>query len=119
MKTKRLLSIELLHALRLSIPPELEKLKVNYFQLHEQSIGMLRLLKRDLDADLKKFPGSLQIENESQLPFIGVFIVQAAMGTVKTAEDMKLQDVGSKLLEKAGGIVETFLREQGEGFNFY
>jgi len=114
MKTKRLSSIELLDALRLAISPELEKLKVNYFQLHEQSIGMLRLLKRDLDTDLKKFPGSLQIENESQLPFIGVYIVQAAMGTTQAAEDMKLPDASSKLLEGAGVIVDTFLRKQGE-----
>ena len=77
---------------------------------------MLRLLKRDLHEDLKKFPGSLQIENESQLPFIGIYIVQAAMGTVQATENIRLPEgsVSSKLLEKDGEIAETFLKKHGE-----
>lgn len=86
-------------------------MEVNYFRLHEQSIGLLRRLKQELDADLRKFPGALQIEDESQLPFMGIFVVQAAMGTQKVAEEMRIPDVGSRLLEKAGEIADGFLRE--------
>jgi hypothetical protein len=110
-KTKRLTPVELLEALRFAVPTELKKLEVNYFRLHEQSIDLLRRLQRELDADLRKFPGALRIEDESQLPFVGIYVVQAAMGTQQAAEDMRISDAGSRLLEKAGGIVDEFMGE--------
>jgi hypothetical protein len=110
-KTKQLTHVELLEALRFAVPTELKKLEVNYFRLHEQSIDLLRRLNRELDTDLRKFPGALRIENECQLPFVGIYVVQAAMGTQQVAENMRISDAGSRLLDKAGGIVDEFMGE--------
>jgi hypothetical protein len=112
--TKRLTSLQLLEALRLTIPAELKKLEVNYFRLHEQSVGLLRRLRTELNDDLRKFPGGLQLDNESQLPHMGIFVVQAVMGTQKVAEEMRIPEAGSKLLEKAGRVTNGFLRELAE-----
>jgi hypothetical protein len=68
-------------------------------------------LNRELDTDLRKFPGALRIENESQLPFVGIYVVQAAMGTQQVAGNMRISDAGSRLLDKAGGIVDEFMGE--------
>jgi hypothetical protein len=112
--TKRLTSLQLLEALHLAIPAELKKLEVNYFRLHEQSVGLLRRLRTELNDDLRKFPGGLQLDNESQLPHMGIFVVQAAMGTQSVAEEMRIPEAGSKLLEKAGRVTNGFLRELAE-----
>lgn len=110
--TRQLTSLQLLEALRASIPMELPKLKFNYFHMHEQSITLLRRLKTELDPDMRKFFGPMYLENESQLPFLGPYIIMAACGTEKVAEQLKIDGAGSALLEKAGRVVEDFVREQ-------
>lgn len=58
-------------ALRVSVPFKMSKLRFDYFELHRQSIGLLRRLKLDLDIDYIKFFGGRYIENESPLPYLG------------------------------------------------
>ncbi|XMA12733.1 hypothetical protein WAI453_005524 [Rhynchosporium graminicola] len=78
--TKRLTSIQLLEALGTSIPQELPKLEFDYFAMHAQSIGLLRRMKRDLDADYIRFFGSANyIENESQLPYLGPWALMISL----------------------------------------
>jgi hypothetical protein len=107
----RLTSIQLLEALKASIPVELPKLRFNYFLLHEQSITLLRRLRDSLDTDLKKFVGGNYIENESQLPFVGLYVIMIACGTDHVAENLRIPDAGSMLLQKAGDVFEAFSRE--------
>ncbi|KAG4433195.1 hypothetical protein IFR05_011330 [Cadophora sp. M221] len=110
----RLTSLQLLEALRASIPKELPKLEFDYFKLHAQSIGLMRRLKRDLDADYIKFYGSARyIMNESELVWLGPYAVMAAAGTERVAEELGITDAGSKLLAKAAMVMEKYLREQG------
>ncbi|PVH87784.1 hypothetical protein DL98DRAFT_509345 [Cadophora sp. DSE1049] len=107
--TKRLTSLELLQALRASLPQEIPKLEFDYFKLHAQSIGLLRRLKRDLDEDYKKYYKTPEyIENESQLPQLGPYAIMAAYNTEHTASGL-----GSQLLSKAAKVMENYLQEEG------
>jgi hypothetical protein len=114
-KTHRLTSLQLLSALATTIPLELSKLKFDYFAMHEQSIALLRRLKDALDPDLRKYVGPMYLENESQLPFVGLYVVMVACASLKSAEHlgMDMENVESKLLEKAGLIFDEFVQEQG------
>lgn len=83
--------------------------------MHEQSIYLLRRLKTELDADLNKYFGPLYPENESQLVFVGLYVVMVACESGKGAESfgIKEEDIQSRLLEKTRTIFDDFLREQG------
>jgi hypothetical protein len=67
-----------------------------------------------LDPELRKYFGPLYLENESQLPFVGLYVVMVACGSSKIADHIGLsvENVESKLLEKAGGIFDEFVKEQ-------
>ncbi|CZT05260.1 uncharacterized protein RCO7_10896 [Rhynchosporium graminicola] len=109
--TKRLTSIQLLEALGTSIPQELPKLELDYFAMHAQSIGLLRRMKRDLDADYIRFFGSANhIENESQLPNLGPWALMAAD---RFAGSTTHADAGHRFLSKAAKAMEKSLREEG------
>jgi hypothetical protein len=86
--------------------------------MHEQSITLLRRLRRELDEELRRYVGPMYIEDESQLPFVGMYVVMVACGSFRSAETegggRDREVVGSRLLEKAGGILEGFVRELGE-----
>jgi hypothetical protein len=114
-KTHRLTSLELLTALSTAIPLELPNLRFDYFAMHEQSITLLRRLQKELDPELRKYVGPGYIENESQLPFVALYVVMIACGSFKAAEAVGMdgEAVNSKLLEKAGGILEGFIEELG------
>ncbi|KAF4626859.1 hypothetical protein G7Y89_g11294 [Cudoniella acicularis] len=64
-----------------------------------------------MDEDFLKFFGSNYIENEAQLPFIGPYVLLVANGSSQTAKQMGI-DADSKLLEKAGEVVEGFVLDQ-------
>lgn len=111
-RSHRLTSLQFLDALKASIPVELPKLRFDYFKLHEQSIALLRLLREALDADLKKFFGGGYIENESQLPFVGLYVIMVASGTDRVAEQLGLSESGSRMVQKAGDVFDSFIRDQ-------
>lgn len=113
LSTQKLTSLEFLSALSTSLPNGLPKLEFDYFKLHEQSIGLLRRLKKEMDEDYKAFFGGMYIENESQLPYLGPYAVMVACGTNRVAEEAKLGEGGSRLLGKAAGFLEEYLREEG------
>jgi hypothetical protein len=81
--------------------------------MHEQSITLLRRLQKELDPELRKYVGAGYIENESQLPFVGLYVVMIACGSFKAAEAVGMdgEAVNSRLLEKAGGVLEGFVQE--------
>ncbi|ESZ94889.1 hypothetical protein SBOR_4765 [Sclerotinia borealis F-4128] len=108
-RTKRLTSLQFLEALTGAISLELSDLNFNYFELHQQSVMLLRKVNVELKADLQNVFGPNYLENESQLPFVGLYVVMAACNTEKTAENIGLRGTSSLLLEKAGEIVEKFL----------
>ncbi|KAG0647254.1 hypothetical protein D0Z07_7314 [Hyphodiscus hymeniophilus] len=110
-RSHRLTPIQLLQALKASIPIELPKLRFDYFLLHEQSICLLRRLRESLDTDLKKYVGGGYIENESQLPFVGLYVIMVACGTDRAAEQLGISDAGSLMLQKAIGVFESVARE--------
>ncbi|RFU35703.1 hypothetical protein B7463_g727, partial [Scytalidium lignicola] len=109
----RLTPLQLLDALHESIPIELKKLRFNYFHMHEQSIRLLRAVRLAADADLKKYIGPQYIENESQLPFVGLSVLMVAGRSTQAAEHMGIPSeiVGSQLLENVGQVVEDFIRD--------
>jgi hypothetical protein len=111
-RSHHLTSHQFLEALKTSIPVELPKLQFDYFRLHEQSITLLRRLRDSLDADLKKFVGGAYIENESQLPFVGMYIIMVACGTDRVAEQVGISTAGSRMLQKASEVFDSFVREQ-------
>jgi hypothetical protein len=111
-RSHRLTSIQFLEALGASIPIELPKLRVDYFRLHEQSINLLRRLRTELDGDLKAIIGNNYIENESQLPFVGLWVIHVACGTESTAQELGISEAGSRLLLKASTVFDTFMGEQ-------
>lgn len=86
-------------------------MRVDYFHLHEQSINLLRRLRDALDTDLKKAVGGNYIENESQLPFVGLYIIMVACGANHNTEKLRISDEGSRMLQKAGDVFDSFLRE--------
>jgi hypothetical protein len=113
--TKRLTSIQLLQALRDFIPGELEKLKFPYFQLHKLSIQLLQRLAAELDEEFKKYSGPRY--NEYRLCFMAFYVIAIANGLVGSVEakehlnELRTSNAGSILLERAGGILDDFLRE--------
>ncbi|KUJ14900.1 uncharacterized protein LY89DRAFT_124635 [Mollisia scopiformis] len=111
--TKHLTPLQLLEALTQFMPVELPKIDFNYFRMHQQSVELLRRLRVELDADLKKHFGPMYFKNESQLPSVGLYVIIAAFLSSKAAEELKLDGTGSKILEKAGNILEDFVKEQG------
>jgi hypothetical protein len=104
--------IQLLEALQTSLEIELPKLRFDYFGLHRQSIEMLRKLNAELKDDLTQKIGAGYIENESQLPFVGLWTILVACETEKKAENIGLKGTTSALLEKAGKVLEDFLGEK-------
>ncbi|KAF4626860.1 hypothetical protein G7Y89_g11295 [Cudoniella acicularis] len=110
--TRRLTPLQLLEALRDYLPIELGKLKFDYFRLHEQSIQMLRTIVIEMDQDFLKYLGQGYLENESQLPFIAPYVIMIATQTIRGAEHLKVPNAGSKVLEKAGRVVEEFIEKE-------
>lgn len=108
--SKRLTQLELLQVLRDAIQAELPKLEFPYLKLHEQSIRILRLLVAELDSDLRKYMGPNYLQNESQLPLIGPYIIMTAYQTGRTMEHLDIKNVGNKMLERAEEIMEDFLQ---------
>ncbi|KAF8866371.1 hypothetical protein BDZ45DRAFT_339028 [Acephala macrosclerotiorum] len=115
-KSKRLrrewASTKKLDALMTPIPQELPQLKFDYFEMHRQSVGLLRKMHKEMDEDYTNFFGPTYLENESQLPFLGPWTLMAAVGTLKVAEAQGLSDVGSMLLEKAGKILDDYIANE-------
>ena len=111
-RSHRLTSVKFLEALKASIPVELPKLRFDYFKLHEQSITLLRCLRDALDADLKKFVGGGYIENEGQLPFVGLYVIMVACGTGRVAEELRISDAGGIMLQKASEVFNSFIEDQ-------
>jgi len=62
--TKRLSPIQLLEALKRLVPIELQRIRFDYFNLHKQSIELLRRLRKELDGDLIKYVGHQYLDNE-------------------------------------------------------
>ncbi len=116
-KSHRLTPLQLLSALSATVPLELSKLRFDYFAMHEQSVSLLRRLKEELDPELRKYVGPTYVENESQLPFVGLYVIMIACGSLKSAENLGIsaENVESKLLEKAGRIFDEFVKEQRIG----
>ncbi|CZR57669.1 uncharacterized protein PAC_07558 [Phialocephala subalpina] len=110
--TKSLSTIDLLDALMASVPQQLQYLYFDYFKMHRQSVGLLRALHTGLDEDYKKFYGPTYLDNESQLPWLAPYALMAAVGTLKAAEAHGITQAGSKLLEKAGNILEEYIAEE-------
>jgi hypothetical protein len=82
--------------------------------MHQQSVTLLRKLKEELDGELRRYFGVGYLENESQLPFVGLYVVLVACGSRKAAEGRGLVAEGegeSKLLERAGDIFDGFASE--------
>lgn len=106
----RLTAIQLLEALLVSIKQDEPKLMFDYFKMHAQSVAMLRALRRELNEDLKKwFGGPMYLEDESQLPYVGLYVVMAACGTMQSSEQMGITDAGSRMLEKSGRVLKEFV----------
>jgi hypothetical protein len=61
----------------------------------------MRRLRDTLATDLKKSVGGGYIENEGQLPFVGLYIIMVACGTERVAEELRISDPGSMMLLKA------------------
>ncbi|TVY87900.1 hypothetical protein LAWI1_G008034 [Lachnellula willkommii] len=110
--SKRLSPLQLLQSLRASLPVEIRKLRLDYFLLHEQTIQMMRALVAELDADLIKLCGPEYLGNESALPLVGAHVILAAYQTERVIDHYKISNAGSLLLEKAGKVVEDFLKKQ-------
>ena len=100
-----------MEALKASIPVELSKLSFDYFRLHEQSITFLRRLRQTLDTDLKKHVGVPYIDNEIQLSTVGLYVILFASDTNAVTRQSRVSDGGSKILQKAGDALTSFVRE--------
>ncbi|KAE9369320.1 hypothetical protein N431DRAFT_413162 [Stipitochalara longipes BDJ] len=113
---EHLTSLQLLEALRLALPQEIDKLQFRYFYLHEQSIALMRRLRATLDEDFKHHLGKNYIENESQLPHVGLWVIQAAVkdGNVQDAEDIRISHAGKRILDKARQVTDEFLEDMEE-----
>jgi hypothetical protein len=65
-----------------------------------------------MDADLVQKFGPGYLDNESQLQFIIPLLLMAAS---TAAEEAGISTAGRKMLEKAGRIVEDFVKDQLHG----
>lgn len=110
--TKRLTSLQLLHALRECVKAEIPKFQFGYFMVHEQAIKLLQILVHELHGDfLKEFEESYY-ENERQWPAICKLAIQAGWMT-ENQDDNRLPRTKTNAWEKIGRIVE-FIKTQSE-----
>ena len=114
--TKRLTPLQVLQALRKSVRVELPKLEFDYFHMHEQSVQLLRTLRKKMDAEFVKTYGHDYLDDESQLPWLApLILMSASTAAALDAEESGVPSAGSKMLDKAGKIVEKFVKEQLDG----
>ncbi|PQE09083.1 Ank-repeat mbp1 protein [Rutstroemia sp. NJR-2017a BVV2] len=107
----RLSSTQLLEALTASLAFELPGLRFSYFDLHRQSIEMLRKVNAELKEDLTQVLGPRYIEDDSQLPAVCLWILKLACESERLAEYIGLRGARNGLLEKTGKVFEDFLNE--------
>ncbi|OCL05854.1 hypothetical protein AOQ84DRAFT_399341 [Glonium stellatum] len=103
---------QLLYSLRDAIQPEVFELTFDHFRLHRMCWRLLRMIKENLDEELKKLYGPGYLETESQLPFVVGYIFMAATNTKTLAgllHPKKNDEVTSKLLMKAAETVQGML----------
>ncbi|MCJ1287916.1 hypothetical protein MMC26_007268 [Xylographa opegraphella] len=114
-KSHRLSQLQLLQTLRAALTHEIPRLQFNYVALHQRCIGLLRRLRENLHEDFVRYISPEYLDNESQLAFVVIYILQVAWGAARTSEQLGIRArVGSALLGRAGKILESLVEEQGD-----
>ena len=114
-QAKRLTPLELLLTLQGSITIELTELEFDYFNFHRKCWMLLREVQSALHQSLLKYLDPGYLETESQLPFVVGYIFGTAHNSdrfVREMLHMKPGESTSKLLQEAGTVVETFIRQE-------
>ncbi|PQE07346.1 Ank-repeat mbp1 protein [Rutstroemia sp. NJR-2017a WRK4] len=107
----RLSSTQLLEALTASLAFELPGLRFSYFDLHRQSVEMLRKVRSEVKEDLAQVLGPKYLEDDRGLPLICLWILNLACRGERFAECIGLRGAKSVLLEQTGKVFEDFLDE--------
>lgn len=114
-RSLKLNPIQLLQTLKVSISSELPNLLFDYFAMNQQCLTLLREIRTRFDAQFFKFVGPEYLENESQLPFLVVFILRIAVGSNQIAQMLPRTSRGSAhsaLMTDIGEAVQNFVAEQ-------
>lgn len=107
-----------LHNLRIvreGVAAEELHLLFDYIGLHFRGYKLLRTLHTDLHAQLAHYFGPNYIENESELPFIIGYIFEVIFGSERIAQELRLEDVESRLLQTALETLKKFLDNSKNG----
>ncbi|PQE28413.1 Ank-repeat mbp1 protein [Rutstroemia sp. NJR-2017a BBW] len=107
----RLSSTQLLEALTASLAFELPGLRFSYFDLHRQSVEMLRKVRSEVKEDLTQVLSPKYLEDDRGLPMICLWILKLACLGERFAECIGLRGAKNGLLEKTGKVFEDFLDE--------
>jgi hypothetical protein len=107
----RLSPTQLLEALSVSLVLQLPRLRFNYFDLHRQSIEMLRKVNAELKEDFTQILGAEYIEDDSELPLVCLWTLPLSNQLEKLARDIGLRGAKNYFLEKTGKAFEDFLNE--------
>lgn len=111
--------IQLLNTLLNELQSVTLELALDYSHLHISSWRFLRVLRQELDNDLKNFYGDKYLHAENQLPFVVGYIFLTATTTTKLADSSTLKKhdtLTSALTVKAAKFLETMLGS-GAGAN--
>ena len=114
-RSLKLNPIQLLQALKVSISSELPNLLFGYFAMNQQCLTLLREIRTRFDAQFFKFVEPEYLGNESQLPFLVVFILRIAVGSDQIAQMLPRMSRGSAhsaLMTDIGEAVQNFVAEQ-------
>jgi hypothetical protein len=113
-KSHKMTPLQLLGTLRDAIVAEEHMLRFDYFSLHLRCLRLLRTLQTVLDQKLQRCFGYGYIENETQLPFLVYYIFEAAVGSGKIEEILKVREGGESLmLKQASEVVHEFIEREG------
>lgn len=107
--------MQLLTCVREGVAAEELALLFDYLGAHQRGIQLLRELKAALHDDLVRLPGFGSIQDDSQLPFVVGYILEVVSTGDKVAEKLKLSGQGGKVLYKAAGVLEAFLKRDNNG----
>jgi hypothetical protein len=118
----RLHPIQILSALLNTLQTETIELTFDHFSLHRACWRLLRMVKENLDSDLRNMYGPGYLEVEYQLPFVVGYIFMAATKSNRLGNLLKPKKedvVTSRMLMKAGETLKGMIQSGYGGLQIH
>jgi hypothetical protein len=89
-------------------------IRFDYFSLHRRCLRLLKTIQTTLDHKFRQYFGPDYLENDTQLPFIVGWIFVVATSSKKAADEIKLREVQSSMMQRVSEIVEEMIKKEGD-----